>query len=117
MKRLATILLNLPTAVSLVPCLATVALWVRSYDVAEMIRWRTRDDHYRIESTQGALIAVQFLATSDADATLSLVGQLAAMIGAAVVGRYNLDSRRGGGWTAGGCERARSLWYAWGSLV
>jgi hypothetical protein len=55
MRRLPRILLNAATALSLVLCVATVALWVRSYRLADVVGWTGRDRVAVATSDRGRL--------------------------------------------------------------
>jgi hypothetical protein len=56
MKRLLRILLNAATVLSLVLCVATLVLWVRSAGAEKMLHWRGDDKHSAwIASSQGQL--------------------------------------------------------------
>jgi hypothetical protein len=55
-RRLPRILLNAATAVSLVLCAATVALWVRSYFVADIVERGTWERADELRLTRGAVV-------------------------------------------------------------
>jgi hypothetical protein len=48
-------LFNLAAAVSLVLCVATAALWVRSYQAYDRVRWGTKRDSWIASSARGEL--------------------------------------------------------------
>jgi hypothetical protein len=48
-------LFNMTSALSLLPCAATVVLWVRSYIVSDRIELTFRDHRYAVESERGGI--------------------------------------------------------------
>ncbi|HEY7116435.1 MAG TPA: hypothetical protein VH475_07615 [Tepidisphaeraceae bacterium] len=60
MKRLLRIPLNAATVVSLVLCVATAVLWVRSYFITDQFYgWRFRDEHDRYDQTRWTQVLVE----------------------------------------------------------
>ena len=57
MKRLLRILLNAATVLSLVVCVATCVLWVRSYSVGDGFVWKPSDapPYYRAYAGRGVV--------------------------------------------------------------
>lgn len=51
-------LLNLLTALSLLLCVAAVALWVRGYRVKDVLRWPTATGRAKLESNRGQFVLI-----------------------------------------------------------
>jgi hypothetical protein len=58
-RRLARILVNALTVLSLLLFVATVALWVRSHGPADLVWWRRHGTNYQVESIDGGVIVMR----------------------------------------------------------
>jgi len=61
-RRLPRILLNAATAVSVVLCVAMLALWIRSYGVADWLGYAGEDHAYWIAHSRGRLMGARVFA-------------------------------------------------------